>query len=173
MRARGRHLGAAAVAGAAVLLAAGIAYATIPDSNGVVHACVKGNGDVSVIDPSAGQTCGKDAPLDWNEPGASGADGQPGPPGLPGAPGAAGSSGYERVVEQFSTDTNGNGQGEADCPTGKRVLSGGYELTSTMRPSRSAPTSDGGGWVANVEGTPGAAFVVFAICVDATTGGGS
>jgi hypothetical protein len=38
-----------------VLLAVGgsIAWATIPDSSGVVHACYKKNGDLRVIDPSA------------------------------------------------------------------------------------------------------------------------
>jgi hypothetical protein len=43
------------LAGAAALLAAGgIAYATIPDSNGVIHACYqKSVGNLRVIDPSS------------------------------------------------------------------------------------------------------------------------
>jgi hypothetical protein len=47
---------ALAIAGA-LLAAGGIAYATIPDSSGVIHACYKTNqGTLRVIDTGQGQT---------------------------------------------------------------------------------------------------------------------
>lgn len=60
-----------------VLLAvgAGIAYATIPDENGLIHACYKSNppvGNLRVIDPSAGQACNPaETALEWSQGGTS------------------------------------------------------------------------------------------------------
>lgn len=72
----------------ALLVAGGIAYATIPDSSGVIHACyhvngqglVDGSGTMRVIDPSStnkdGSACKHDEKaLDFNQ------TGPPGPPG--------------------------------------------------------------------------------------------
>jgi hypothetical protein len=41
------------------MLAGGVAYASIPDGNGVVHGCYKPglNGALSVVDTGAGQSC--------------------------------------------------------------------------------------------------------------------
>ena len=87
---------AAMVGSVAVLLGARLATATVPDANGAVHGCLKSNGQVYVIDPSTGQTCGKDIPLDWNKTGATGSQGVDGPKGYTGFGGTTGSSGYER-----------------------------------------------------------------------------
>jgi hypothetical protein len=161
---------AALVGVAAVLVGAGIAMATIPDANGTVHGCVKKNkGGVYVIDPSAGQSCAKDIALDWNRTGATGQPGSAGPQGFDGFQGSAGSSGYERQRDQEATDGSGNGSAEADCPSGKVALAGGYELTYGVVPLRSAPTSDGSGWVVHVTGTASSTFAAYAIC--ATNGG--
>jgi hypothetical protein len=65
---------------AGLALAGGIAYATIPDGNGVVHGCY-GNisGQLRVIDPSAGGACkSSETSLDWNQQGVQGAQGLPG-----------------------------------------------------------------------------------------------
>src|SRR5690349_607925 len=88
---------AALIALVAVLVGAKIAVATIPETDGTLHGCVKSNktGQLYLIDPSKGQTCGKDASLDWNKPGATGAKGIDGPKGFTGTQGTAGSSGYE------------------------------------------------------------------------------
>lgn len=163
--------GIAALVGlAALLVGAGIAVATIPDANGTVHACVKKNkGGVYVIDPGAGQSCGKDVALDWNTAGATGPPGTAGPQGFDGFQGSPGSSGYEKQRDQESTDGSGNGSAEADCPSGKVALAGGYELTYGVVPLRSAPTSDGSGWVVHVTGTANSLFAAYAIC--ATNGG--
>src|SRR4051812_14343976 len=77
----------------------GIAYATIPDGAGVIHACyqvdkngdINGDGKIRLIDPgSANQntkSCKKDEKaLDWNAQG-QGATGAQGPKGDTGATG--------------------------------------------------------------------------------------
>ena len=155
---------------AAVLMGARIAAATVPDANGTVHGCVKGqNGKLYVVDPSMGQTCGKDMALDWNEPGATGQQGIAGPKGFTGSQGTPGSSGYENVRDQEAADGSGNGSAEADCPSGKVALAGGYELSTSLVPLHSAPTSDGSGWVVDVTGLANSTFAAYAIC--ATNGG--
>ena len=74
---------AVAVIAAAALAVAGIGYATIPDSTGVVHGCFqKASGMLRVIDTGAGQTCRSDeTTLTWNQTGLQGPQGPPGPPG--------------------------------------------------------------------------------------------
>jgi hypothetical protein len=91
-----------AVAIVGALVAGGIAYGTIPDSNGVIHACyhvnpqgtVDGSGNLRVIDPSStnkdGSACKHDEKaLDFNQ---QGPQGQQGPPGAQGPQGATGPS---------------------------------------------------------------------------------
>ncbi len=82
----GRRRAAVVFAAVATLaLGAVIAYAAIPDSNGVIHACyAKNNGALRVID--TGQTCtSRETPLDWNQTGPAGPQGEPGAAGTPGA----------------------------------------------------------------------------------------
>jgi hypothetical protein len=158
------------IAAAAVLAGATIAAATIPAADGTVHGCMTSKtGQLYVIDPSAGQGCSKDTALDWNKPGATGLQGVGGAKGAPGAQGTAGSSGYAQERDQESTDGAGNGSAEADCPSGEVALAGGYELSSSLVPLHSAPTSNGSGWVVDVTGTANAVFAAYAIC--ATNGG--
>jgi len=61
--------------------AAGIAYASIPDSSGVIRACYAGrNGHLRVIDTDASGTCtSSEEPLNWNQVGPKGATGERGP----------------------------------------------------------------------------------------------
>jgi hypothetical protein len=79
----------------ALLVAGGIAYATIPDSSGVIHACYKvdpkgnldSNATLRLIDPSATKpdstACKKDEQsLDWNAQGVQGPQGPTGPSDL-------------------------------------------------------------------------------------------
>jgi hypothetical protein len=60
--------------------AAGIAYANIPDSSGVIHGCYKKTspqqGTLRVVDSEKGQTCGaSENTLNWNQMGPRGARG--------------------------------------------------------------------------------------------------
>jgi type VI secretion system secreted protein Hcp len=95
------------VAAAAAGAGAAVAVASVPDSSGVIHACVALDqaghpnielaGNVKIIDPSAGQNCvttggpaGGPPPeqaISWNTVGPQGPPGQPGQPGPPGPEG--------------------------------------------------------------------------------------
>jgi hypothetical protein len=63
-------------------LAAGTAWASIPDSGGVIHGCYKtDNGKLRVVDSSSAG-CGTDeSSLSWNQTGPQGATGPVGPQG--------------------------------------------------------------------------------------------
>ncbi len=54
------------------LAAGSIAYATIPDANGVIHGCyMKNTGMLRVIDTDAGENCGVgENPLSWKQTGS-------------------------------------------------------------------------------------------------------
>jgi hypothetical protein len=82
-----------ALAAAALLaLGAGVAYATIPDSQGVIRACYKTNkGDIRVVD--SGACAPGESPLSWNQTGPPGPAGAPGPQGPSGPAGPQGPAG--------------------------------------------------------------------------------
>jgi hypothetical protein len=90
----GRRAKLAVALAVAVGIGAGAAYATIPDSNGVIHGCVKYNGTLLVIDPSKGDKCtGGQKPLAWNQAGPTGPTGGSGPSGATGTTGPVGATG--------------------------------------------------------------------------------
>jgi hypothetical protein len=129
--ARRKAVAAAALDGA--LGAAGVAYATIP-TNGVISACyTKSGGSLRVIDSTTGTCSSRETSLAWNvqgakgDPGATGPAGPAGPAGATGAQGPAGISGYE-VVEKIESKQPlpFNDDVGPICPTGKKVLGGGY-----------------------------------------------
>jgi hypothetical protein len=63
----------------ASLAVGGIAYATIPDQNGVIHGCRNdGSGVLRVIDADTSSCLQSETALDWN---VSGPQGEPGPEG--------------------------------------------------------------------------------------------
>ena len=78
----------------------GVAYATIPDSGGVIRGCYDGGGNLKVIDTGKGQSCAKGfTPLNWNQQGPKGDTGAQGPAGPKGDAGATGPpSGAEGLV---------------------------------------------------------------------------
>lgn len=83
------------VAGVALALVVGAAYATIPGSGGVIDGCYeKRTGILRVIDAAAGKSCLRiEESISWNQRGEKGDAGAPGPQGPPGATGPAGPSG--------------------------------------------------------------------------------
>jgi hypothetical protein len=122
------------------LVFGGVAYATIPDSSGVIHGCYSNvtNGTLRylrVID-SPTQVCRSDeTAINWNQagtPGATGATGATGAIGAAGASGTNGVSGYERVaVQQSCTPAqNQNCVARIACPVGKEVLGGGFSVNA-------------------------------------------
>ncbi len=65
----------------ALLVAGGIAYATIPDGGGVIHACYQKNqGALRVIDKAQSCSSSENA-LTWSQTGPQGQQGPPGPTG--------------------------------------------------------------------------------------------
>jgi hypothetical protein len=96
LRARWRLL--AFATGAMLVVSAGVAYAAIPDSNGVIHGCIKksggddddggGKGSLRVIDTAKGESCKrKETALKWNQTGPAGTPGQDGEDGEDGEDG--------------------------------------------------------------------------------------
>jgi hypothetical protein len=78
-----------AVAGAAALTvlcgAAVVAWAGIPDGEGVIHACYdRSNGAVRIVDPSVASCRRGELPIEWAVQGPAGATGEQGPQGEPG-----------------------------------------------------------------------------------------
>ncbi|HST25105.1 MAG TPA: hypothetical protein VLJ76_03860 [Gaiellaceae bacterium] len=112
------------VAVAVGCLAGGLAYASVPDSSGVIHACYNTStlhgplGVVRAIDTAKGQTCASyEAALTWNQvgpKGPTGAQGQKGPTGIPGAKGPTGAPGAKGAT----------GAGGAKGATGAQGLKG-------------------------------------------------
>lgn len=75
-------------------LGAGIGWAAVPDSAGVIHGCRNANGGLRIIDTDAGGACGGgEIALNWSQSGPAGPAGAAGPQGPAGAQGPAGPSG--------------------------------------------------------------------------------
>jgi hypothetical protein len=84
-----------------VLLAAGVglAFASIPDANGTIHACYSTqNGALFVADQARSKTCPRGSrALVWSQRGPAGLRGLVGPPGPSGPPGPPGPSAMTAV----------------------------------------------------------------------------
>jgi Collagen triple helix repeat (20 copies) len=120
------------------LLVGGIAYASIPDSGGVIHGCYLSNGNLRVID-SPSTTCkSNETPLDWNAQGAAGATGPQGPVGATGPqgptgdPGAVGATGPQGPKgDTGTTGPAGTGALWANVRSTGATLAGSTGVTST------------------------------------------
>jgi hypothetical protein len=173
---------------AAVALAAGgtVAYASVPDPGGVIHACYKtpvpAHGTpLNVID-TAGGSCGSGTTaITWNQQGPQGPAGPAGPQGPQGATGPAGPQGDTGPTGPAGPSTAGPGgldktvvthdeananNAQVSCPPDHpHVLGGGgYVPTRDAALSASYPL-DGtpNGWRAETS-TVTAELEVFAIC---------
>jgi len=146
----------------------GTAYATIPDGNGVIHACYqRSGGSLRVIDNSVTNCSSKETSLSWNVQGAQGPQGPAGPPGPvgpAGTPGAAGPPGpqgpegpqgpagppgpglsqYEIVSASVSVPGNDHMGTTAECPGGKKLVGGGVisGAPGSLFLTESGPLSD-------------------------------
>ena len=162
-----------------IALAAGIAYATIPDSAGVIHGCYGNTGQLRVIDPSNGDACkNNETGLDWSKTGPQG------PPGQDGTNGTNGVSGWEIVQFAGNLPPEGDGyvgtaQGiTVNCPAGKKILGGGVTtdewVNSIIRSS--GPNAAGTQWKVIIQRTndgdsPNSGNTpvrVYAICANVT-----
>jgi hypothetical protein len=169
-------------AAAAALAAAGIAYATIPDANGVYTACkLNVTGTIRLIDPSLGNTSllghctSLEAQITWNQKGQQGPAGPQGPTGDTGAQGPAGPagvSGYEVDTVNANSAASGKSVGDAMsailvCPSGKKVLGGGE--SGDWGIASAAPSSDGTTWTVSgtVQPDSFAGLEIWAVCATA------
>jgi hypothetical protein len=100
------------------------------------------NGHRSATKPKAGQipVLGANGKL----PASIGAVGPAGPAGAAGAQGPPGATGYQQVARQFAV-TGTNAEVSIDCPSGKSVLAGGYQIRpedgNSLRVYESRPTT--------------------------------
>jgi hypothetical protein len=155
-----KRLGTRAVQILVIAVAAGIggaavAYATIPDSNGLIHGCYKtGNGDLRVIDGAGGSCKPGETALNWTQI----------KPVL-------------RVAFGPAAGPGGKSEAEAKCNSDEVVLSGGAAVNNSPTANDWAitytfPASDGSnGWVgqARNESAVGDIVVVtHVLCVPAT-----
>src|SRR5687767_6123232 len=84
------------VAASALVICTVIAFASVPDANGVIHGCYhKSSGVLRVIDNSSAQCNNNETPIQWNQAGPQGA---PGPQGPEGPQGPAGPGGAKAMV---------------------------------------------------------------------------
>ena len=90
-------LSAAVGALVGMLLAGGVAFATIPGADGLISGCYeKRLGILRVIDAEAGKRCTNlETPISWNQRGPAGQQGPPGEKGLAGDRGPQGPQGLE------------------------------------------------------------------------------
>jgi hypothetical protein len=117
------------------------------------------------------------------DPGADGAQGQPGaqgatgPQGATGATGPAGAngvSGYQIVSSSVTTLPNGGSTASAAafCPTGKKVVGGGWDTDASkdVFVISSTPNSTGSAWLGTIQNnsTGSVQIVLTAACVTAT-----
>jgi hypothetical protein len=163
---------AAAAAVALLLLGGGIAYASIPGPDGVVHGCYKNStGMLITIDSAAACPTGYTA-LNWNQ---TGPQGPAGTDGTNGTDGANGVSGYEVVQGSISLPNDGNLHvGTISCPTGKVALGSGWSPDI----QRAQPSEDldgvptGIGWDYTVRTAGGGGTYVFHASITCATVGG-
>ena len=129
----------------------GIAYASIPDSNGVIHGCYrKTTGELIVID-SGGKGCEEGwKPLNWSQTGLTGATGATGPTG---ARGPAGLSLFANIDED-GTLLSGTATGAVRTGTGQYTVTFGRDVTAC------APVATSGKVPGSADGIPLATFLL-------------
>jgi hypothetical protein len=105
LKSRGRRTLAAAVVALAVSAGlATFAYASIPDSGGVIHGCYKtSGGDLRVVDSATDSCKNGEAALNWSQTGPQGPQGPQGPAGPQGPEG----SGHAFFATGSTTITHG------------------------------------------------------------------
>jgi hypothetical protein len=146
-----------AMVGAAI---GAVAWASIPDPNGVITACYsKTKGTLRVIDAASQQCAANENRLSWNQAGPQG---------------PAGVSGFE-VVSEFRTIRPGTTMGwAAECPTGKVAIAGGYDTggeavkLTLFAPSEQTPPRHWNFYVDNMAGTREYGVTGYATCAYAT-----
>ena len=126
---------ALAIAGA-LLVAGGIAYATIPDASGVIHGCYKktspNQGTLRIIDTDKAQGCSNsEIPLNWSQTGPQGPQGQQGPEGPTGPSDVWSVDGYESFANLAPAQTWVNLATTSTLPAGSYSVQAEAEANNT------------------------------------------
>jgi hypothetical protein len=134
----GRRVSLAALVAGVGIAVGGIAYASIPDSGGVIHGCYnKANGVLRVID--SGKSCGAaEKPLNWNQTGPTG---------------SAGVSLFANIDED-GTLLSGT------ATASERIGAGHYMVTFDRDVTGCAPVATSGKVPGSEDGVPLATFLV-------------
>ena len=82
--------------------------------------------------------------------GPPGPQGEQGPPGPEGAPATGGLSEFEYVIVETDSNTDATKFVTAPCPEGKKIISGGYDITGATDVIVQRNVS-GGGWFVKAE----------------------
>lgn len=143
LTASGRGLAAGLVLGLAAG-AGGIAYATIPDSDNVIHACYSPNGSkatngtqLNIIDsPTAACSKGQ-AEVTWGQTGPEGAQGDT---GATGATGPAGPAGPSAAYTNYGDGLHDIAEGATQTVASLTLPAGNYTLMATAHVNRDGDT---------------------------------
>ena len=85
------------------IVAAGTAYASIPDNTGVIHGCYTNKGGlVRVIDTPKQSCTSLETSISWNQQGPVGPPGPAGPPGVTGPAGPTGPAGTLSFLDEVN-----------------------------------------------------------------------
>ena len=157
----------------------GIAWASIPGADGVIHGCYKDTGDNRVIVVDSESSCpGGYTALNWNQTGPTGPTG---PTGAQGAAGTNGVSGLETKVASGAANASSYKSLAVSCSSGKKALGGGVDtgvaaagLIDILTTAPSGATGDGSdngaGWLGAFFNNDSQARTVYVWVVCATIG---
>jgi len=116
-------------------MAAGVAWATIPDGSGTIHACYSAS-DKSLRVVDSGNCSKGEAAVSWSQNAIQGAQGPQGPSGPQGDTGSQGPSGitFATTIEVDASEDPviGGFFKELTCPSGTNALQGHYEWENTI-----------------------------------------
>jgi len=116
----------AVMVAAFLTFAAGVAYAMIPDGQGVIHGCSKNdNGQLRVID--SGGCAPSEKPLSWSQTGPQGPPGPKGDTGDTGPQGPPGVLGFYTKQDTMDVPAQAESFDGIDCEIGDNATGGGYE----------------------------------------------
>ena len=116
-------------------MAAGVAWATIPDGSGTIHACYSAS-DKSLRVVDSGNCSTGEATVSWSQNAIQGPQGSQGPSGPTGNAGQQGLPGvaFATTVEVDASEDPviGGFFKELTCPSGTKALQGRYEWENTI-----------------------------------------
>lgn len=124
--------------------AVGIAYASIPDSGGVIHACYSPNGakdtngaQLNIIDSDSASCAKNHQEVTWSQTGPQGDKGDKGDKGDPGDPGPAGPS---AAFTNYGDGLHSIPEGGTQTVASLTLPAGNYTLMATAHVSEDGDT---------------------------------